>query len=214
MRGITVTLKGADKVIAGLERKQEDYKKALKKTVSDMKSRAPGKIASCVTEVYNIKKAEVNPSSTKQGKKAVTLRITGETIEALAFEYKGRLLTPTHFGMSPKAPPAGRGYKLTATIKKADGKKRIGTYLPTRTPGGPHSQQTSFILMGTGNARAEGTNFIPFQRQSPQRTDIKKMTTLSVPQMIGNEEQVQPAIQTALSDLLRSRLDYHMSKVK
>ena len=68
--------------------------------------------------------------------------------------------------------------------------------------------------MGTGNARAEGTNYIPFQRQSPQRTDIKKMTTLSVPQMIRNEEQVQPAIQTALSDLLRSRLDYHMSKVK
>lgn len=33
---------------------------------------------------------------------AGSIRITGETIEELTLVYKGRLLTPVHFGMTPK----------------------------------------------------------------------------------------------------------------
>lgn len=214
MPRLAITLKGADKVISAIKKRQTAAENAVKCTISDMKSRAPGKIASAVTGVYNIKKSEVTPSNTKKGKKAVKITIAGETIEALVFTYKGRLLTPTHFGMSPKTPPTGKSYKLTATIRKDIGKKQIGTYLATRTPGGPHSQRTSFILMGTGNKKVDGTSYIPFQRRSTSRKDIKKMTTLSVPQMIGEEEKVQPTIQEELNKLLSTRLDYHLGKIK
>lgn len=211
---VKVTMKNAQKVIDGIEKKRTLAEKAVAKTISDMKSRAPGAIASCVTGTYNIKKSEINPSSTKEGKKAVTMQVSGETIEGLAFTYKGRLLTPVHFGMSPKTPPQGKSYTLTATIRKDKGKKVIGRYKNTRTKGGPDSQQSHFVLMGTGNTKADGVNAIPFQRRSTNRMDIKKMTTLSVPQMIGEEETVAPAIQTKLTDLLTTRLNYHMSKIK
>lgn len=211
---VKVTMKGAQKVIDGIEKKRTLSEKAVAKTISDMKSRAPGAIASCVTGTYNIKKSEINPSSTKEGKKAVTMQVSGETIEGLAFTYKGRLLTPVHFGMSPKTPPQGKSYTLTATIRKDKGKKVIGRYKNTRTKGGPDSQQSHFVLMGTGNTKADGINAIPFQRRSTGRMDIKKMTTLSVPQMIGEEETVAPAIQTKLTELLTTRLNYHMSKIK
>ncbi|NCB64330.1 MAG: serine/arginine repetitive matrix protein 2 [Clostridia bacterium] len=211
---VKVTMKNAQKVIDGIEKKRTLAEKAVAKTISDMKSRAPGAIASCVTGTYNIKKSEINPSSTKEGKKAVTMQVSGETIEGLAFTYKGRLLTPVHFGMSPKTPPQGKSYTLTATIRKDKGKKVIGRYKNTRTKGGPDSQQSHFVLMGTGNTKADGVNAIPFQRRSTGRMDIKKMTTLSVPQMIGEEETVAPAIQTKLTELLTTRLNYHMSKIK
>ena len=179
-----------------------------------MKSRAPGAIATCVTQTYNIKKSEINPSSTKKGKKAVTMQISGETIEGLAFTYKGRLLTPTHFGMSPKSPPAGKSYTLSATIRKDKGKKVIGRYKNTRTKGGPDSQKSHYVLMGTGNTKVDGVNAIPFQRRSTNRMDIAKMTTVSVHTMVGEEEVGAPAIQTKLNEPLSTRLNYHMSKIK
>ena len=182
-----------------------------------MKGRAPGAIASCVTSLYNIKKSEITPYSTKSGKqqkKAGSIVVTGETLEDLAYEYRGRLLTPTHFGMTPKTPPRGKSYTLTATIRKDTGKQVIGRYSNKRTPGGPDSQQSHFVLMGTGNTKEDGTNFIPFQRRSTNRLDLKKMTTLSVPQMIGEETTVQPAIQEKLSELLGQRLDHNLSRIK
>lgn len=205
------------KAFKKIESLQKSAEKAVSNTVSDMKGRVPGAVASCVTSLYNIKKSEITPRSTKSGKqqkKAGSIVITGDTLENLAYEYQGRLLTPTHFGMSPKSPPKGKSYTLTATIRKDRGKQVIGRYKNTRTKGGTDSQQSHFILMGTGNTKEGGTNFIPFQRRSTGRLDLKKMTTLSVPQMIGEEKIVQPAIQAKLTELLGARLDHNMSKIK
>ena len=177
----------------------EQGRKAVKATVRDVKARAPSWIAQEVTSVYNIKKGEITPSSgkgAKPKKMAGTLRITGETFEELAFTYEGRLLTPVHFGMTPKAPPKGKSYTLKMQVIK--GKKQvIGRYKNTRTPGGPFSQRSHNILMGTGNAKADGTNWIPFQRMSPTRTNIEKFTTISVPQMVTSE-RTHEAIMTCL----------------
>lgn len=205
------------KAFKKIEKLQKDAEKAVSRTVSDMKSRAPGAVASCVTSLYNIKKSEITPESTqsgKQQKKAGAIMVTGDTLENLAFVYSGRLLTPTHFGMSPKFIPYSKNYTLTATIRKDRGKQVIGHYETTRIKNGPYSKQSPFVLMGTGNTLAGGTNFIPFQRRSSNRLDIKKMTTLSVPQMIGEPETVAPAIQTKLNELLETRLNHHMSQIK
>ena len=117
---------------------------------------------------------------------AGSVSITGETIEELTITYKGRLLTPVHFGMTPKTAPPGKSYTLKVQVVKGQ-KKVIGRYLNTRTPGGPYSERSHNILMGTGNTKAGGISWIPFQRMSKTRTDIKKFTTISVPSMITSE---------------------------
>ena len=176
-----------------------------------MKARAPGWIAQEVTAVYNIKKGEITPSSGGKPKKmAGSIRITGETIEELTLVYKGRLLTPVHFGMTPKTAPPGKSYTLRMQVVKGQ-KKVIGRYLNTRTPGGPYSERSHNILMGTGNTKSEGTSWIPFQRMSKTRTDIKKLTTISVPQMITSD-RTNEAIMLRLNTETAKRLDHHMKR--
>ena len=141
---------------------------------------------------------------------AGSIQITGETIEELAITYKGRLLTPVHFGMTPKAPPRGKSYTLKASVLKGQ-KKVIGRYLNIRTPGGPFSQRSHNILMGTGNTKSDGTSWIPFQRMSKTRTDIKKLTTISVPQMITSD-RTNEAIMLRLNTETSKRLEHHMKR--
>ena len=141
---------------------------------------------------------------------AGSINITGDTIEELTLVYKGRLLTPVHFGMTPKAPPAGKSYTLKAQILKGS-KKVIGRYKNTRTPGGPFSQRSHNILMGTGNTKADGTSWIPFQRMSKTRTDIQKLTTISVPQMITSD-RTNEAIMLRINTETAKRLDHHMKR--
>lgn len=189
----------------------EQGRKAVKATVRDVKARAPGWIAQEVTAVYNIKKSEITPSGSGEPEKmASSIQITGETIEELAITYEGRLLTPTHFGMTPKAPPRGKSYTLKASVLKGQ-KKVIGRYLNTRTPGGPFSQRSHNILMGTGNTKSDGTSWIPFQRMSKTRTDIKKLTTISVPQMITSD-RTNEAIMLRLNTETSKRLEHHMKR--
>lgn len=50
------------KAIEGLKKKQAEGQKAISRTVSDMKSRAPGAVASAVTGTFRIKKSEITRS--------------------------------------------------------------------------------------------------------------------------------------------------------
>lgn len=208
---ISAQLESLHQLVEDLEAIENGGKKAISNTIKDVKARAPGWIAQEVTAVYNIKKAEITPSGSGKPKKmAGSIQITGETIEELAITYKGRLLTPVHFGMTPKVPPNGKSYTLKAQVLKGQ-KKVIGRYLNTRTPNGPYSQKSHNILMGTGNAKADGTNWIPFQRMSKTRTDIKKLTTVSVPTMITSE-RTNEAIMLRLNTETSKRLEHHMKR--
>lgn len=209
MAGITFQIKNLDNLRSELKKINTNSEKAISATAKDLKSRAPAWIAQEVVNVYNIKKSEITPS--KDGKKkAGTIRITGETIEDLALVYKGRLLTPVHFGMTPKTPPAGKKYTIKATILKGQ-KKNIGKYLTTRTRGGPYSERSHYILMSTGASKEGGTPYIPFQRMSKDRNDLKKFTTVSVPQMISNA-QVSEAIIKRLNEEAAKRLQHNAER--
>ncbi len=208
---ISAQLSNLSQLVADVRAIEEGGRRAISSTVKDVKARAPGWIAQEVTGVYNIKKSEIVPSSSGKPKKmAGSIRITGETIEELAITYKGRLLTPVHFGMTPKSPPSGKSYTLKVQVLKGQ-KKVIGRYKNTRTPGGPFSQRSHNILMGTGNTQAGGTNWIPFQRMSKTRTDIKKVTTISVPQMITSD-RTNEAIMLRLNTETSKRLEHHMKR--
>lgn len=208
---VSVQLANLRQLAADVKAIEAGGRKAITSTVKDVKARAPGWIAQEVTAVYNIKKGEITPSSGGKPKKmAGSIRITGETIEELTLTYKGRLLTPVHFGMTPKAPPKGKSYTLKVQVLKGS-KKVLGRYKNTRTPGGPFSQRSHNILMGTGNTKEGGTNWIPFQRMSKTRTDIKKVTTISVPQMITSD-RTNEAIMLRLNTETAKRLDHHMKR--
>ncbi|XCH78318.1 MAG: serine/arginine repetitive matrix protein 2 [Candidatus Dehalobacter alkaniphilus] len=209
----TVQLRNAGKLRKDLDDIKASNAKAVKATVSDMRARAPGAIASCVTAIYNIKKSEITPASGKSEKPkkmAGSIRVSGETIDEMTITYTGRMLTPTHFGMTPKTPPKGKKYTLKQQVIKGESKV-IGRYLNTRTPGGPYAKRSHNILMGTGAKSVDKVAAIPFQRMSENRTDLRKFTTISMPQMITSD-RVAPSIKERLSNMLRERLDHHMKR--
>lgn len=214
---ISAQLSNLHQLVADLEAIENGGKKAISNTIKDVKARAPGWIAQEVTAVYNIKKGEITPSgknSSKPKKMAGSIQITGETIEELTITYSGRLLTPVHFGMTPKTAPPGKSYTLRMQVVKGQ-KKVIGRYLNTRTPGGPYSERSHNILMGTGNTKAGGVSAIPFQRMSRTRTDIKKFTTISVPSMITSErtnEKILKRLQDETAKRLQHNLDRALGK--
>lgn len=110
-----------------IQKKFNKFEKALNdpsgvftKTLGDMQRRAPGKVADAVRNIYNIKKSDVIPSKKKTDlKKAGSLRIKGQSISELTLHYEGRVLTPLHFGMTPKNQPEhGKKYKVKLKVKK------------------------------------------------------------------------------------------------
>ena len=210
---ISAQLSNLQQLVADLEAIENGGKKAISNTIKDVKARAPGWIAQEVTAVYNIKKSEITPSgknSSKPKKMAGSVSVSGETIEELTITYSGRLLTPVHFGMTPKTAPPGKSYTLRMQVVKGQ-KKVIGRYLNTRTPGGPYSERSHNILMGTGNTKAGGVSAIPFQRMSRTRTDIKKFTTISVPSMITSE-RTNEKIMTRLQEETAKRLQHNLDR--
>ena len=202
---ITMRVENLQKLLDQVQEIDEKGRKAVKATVRDVKSRAPGWIAQEVTQFYNIKKSEITPSSGTG-----SIQVRGETIEEMTITYSGRLLTPVHFGMTPKTPPAGKSYTLKMQVVKGQ-KKVIGRYKNTRTPGGPYSERSHNILMGTGNTKADGVGYIPFQRMSRTRTDIQKFTTISVPQMITSDKTSEK-IMTRLQEETAKRLQHNLDR--
>lgn len=199
-----------------LEGKSE---KVVKRLMADAKTRVPGWVASEVTKVYNIKKSEITPAKVGKAKKtAGSISVRGETVDGLEIVYRGRVLTPTHFGMTPKAPRAS--YTLKAEIikgqksvmgkkKKLTKKQRAALGKNFRRQGTQTSDHSPIMLMGTGNTREGGTNYIPFQRKSTRRNDIQAIKTVSMPQMVSSE-RTSEAISAAINEGMQKRLEQHM----
>lgn len=218
--------------IKNLKKIQKDIRKlghapemVSRRVVSDFKGRAPGWIAKEVSAVYNVKQGEVKPSQKGSvGSSIGNINIRGKTISSVALVYRGRLLTPTHFNMTPKEPPHTRnsGYTIKVSIKKKQRKtlgkvkklnkkqkKNIGKNFTKQ--GGQNSPKSPIMLLHTGNKKGGGTNYIPFQRVSQQRNDLKAIKTISMPQMISNPV-VKERIDYTLSVEMEKRLNHHMER--
>ncbi len=186
----------------------------LNRTLADVRTRVPGWVSAEVAAQYGIKKKEVGDGKTS------TLKVEGNKLPDVKLVYRGRVLTPTHFNIAPKAPKPGGGYTLKATIikgqrttlgkvKKLTKKQRAALGKNFRREGTRSSDHSPIMLMHTGNTKEGGTNYIPFQRKSTRRSDVKAIKTLSVPQMIDSE-RVAPNIQKAIDEKLGKRLEHHL----
>lgn len=215
-RTITTNYKQTIKAMEALQGKSE---KVLKRLVSDAKTRVPGWVASEVAQVYNIKKSEITPAKAGKSKKtAGSVRVNGETVSGLEIVYRGRVLTPTHFGMTPKAPK--KTYTLKVEVfkgqketwgkkKKLTKKQRAALAKNFHREGTQTSDHSPIMLMPTGVGSAEGTQFIPFQRKSPDRDDVKAIKTVSLPQMVSSE-RTSESINQAINEGLQKRMAQHV----
>lgn len=198
-----------------IKKKIDDMQKAprqvMKSLTAEAKKRVPGWVATEVAKEYGVKKAEIT------GQKIGTVKPKGESFKEVRVVYTGRLLTPTHFNMSPKAPKPGGGYTLKATIvkgqrstlgkvKKLTKKQRADLVKNFTREGTQRSNHSPIMLM-----RANGGHYLPFQRKSTNRRDIEAVKTISLPQMVSSK-RTEEGIQRAISEGLGKRLDHYMDR--
>lgn len=220
----TIGIKNYKKVKKEFRKLQKAPEIVSKRIVSDFKSRAPGWIAKEVAAVYNIKQNEVKPSGGGGGGKSIgNIGVKGNTITTAKLVYHGRLLTLTHFGMKPAEPPNTRkAYTIKVKIKRGKGKtvgknKRLTKKQKKnieknfRKQGKQNSTASPIMLLHTGNRQEGGTNYIPFQRVSQRRSDLKAIKTVSIPQMVSNDV-VKENIEKTLSTEMGKRIDHHMKR--
>ena len=85
---------------------QKAPRKVLTSLTAEAKKRVPGWVAAEVTKAYGVKRGDII------GQKIGKVTPQGNDIKTVRIVYMGRLLTPTHFNMSPKAPNPGGAYTL------------------------------------------------------------------------------------------------------
>jgi len=187
-----------------IQKKFEHFKKSLNdpsgvftKTINDMQRRAPGKVADAVREVYSIKKSDVMPTKQKRDlKRAGMIRVKGQTVADLTIHYEGRVLTPLHFGVTPKKQPKkGKKYSIKLKVKK---EQKTVSY-PTK--------EGKFPFVAP--ARTGSSRIIPWLRDGDG--DITPMRTLSLPQMVDNEK-ARIVMNQTLGELLHERFNHHMER--
>lgn len=211
MAGVSVGIKNIDEITKQMGDKKKNAEKVLKALSADARKRVPGWVATEITKEYGIKKSDIT------GKKVGSVTVKGTDVRTMKVVYTGRLLTHTHFSMSPKAPKEGGGYTLKATVLKGQ-RKTLGNVKKLSkaqraalaknfTSSGTQSSQRSPIML----LRANGGQYLPFQRKSADRNDIDVIKTVSLPQMVSSE-RTKPGIRKAIDEGLEKRLEHHMKR--
>lgn len=211
MAGVRMAIKNYKVLKKKLDDKKKAPQKVMRALYSDAKKRVPGWVATEVTKTYGVKKTEIT------GKKIGGVKMQGSDVRNLKVIYTGRPLTHTHFSMSPKVPKEGGGYTLKATVlkgqrktlgnvKKLSKKQRAALAKNFTGSGTQNSTKSPIMLM-----RANGGQYLPFQRKSANRRDIDVVKTISLPQMVSSE-RTAGNIQQAINTGLEKRMDHHMKR--
>lgn len=213
---VTVKLLNGTDLKREIKRNGEQWAKAMEYATKDMKRSAKTIVKNATTSVYNIKAGEVTPGS----ERAVgSCRLSGGMTD-LQLEYRGRMLTPTHFGMTPRKSPytattTGRIFKKTTYSRKRTktgrqksytvkatilrGRKvQIGHWRPPGSEGGKHSAESpGMLLPGTAP---------PVIRKGDGMEAIK---VISMPQMAVSRRHIYKTIgelQAKQAEILERRL--------
>ena len=200
MAGSNLVLHGLDSAVASLNSSKKDFEVAIKRTTSDFRSRAPAWVAKAVTSTYSISSKEVKGTVTKQTHGKVKLK--GASVDNVALVYSGRVLTPIHFKMRPATRPKGTKDESGRTIRRAKPYQVTAEIFK-----GQRKVLGAEVFLGAG-----GGGDLPFQRKGGGRLPIQAVRTLSVPQMIGNED-VSTQIQANIDEGLGKRLENNVNQV-
>ncbi len=193
-QGVFVDIENSEAIIEALGVTKIQMKKAVKRTVSDLKQRVPAWVSDKVMEEYNIKKKDIK-EALKIKSRATTVEISGIKVDSLDFVFKGRPLTPIHFKMKPGKPyKHNRKYIVSAEIKKGN-RVTLGT--------------RHVFLQNPNNG---GERYLPFQRQGDTRYPIDVIRTISIPQMVSNEK-VKEKIQQKIECEALNRLSHNINEV-
>ncbi len=174
-------------VTKGFDMEQKGAEKAIKRTVGDMKSRAPGWVSKAVREEYG--RAAKDVKGAMHTENGGSMNFKGAEVDAVALVYKGRVLTPTHFKMKPASRPP-KPYSVTAEVRKGQ-RKTLSSIAFLSHSGGSESKE------------------IPFQRRGAARTPIDAIKTLSVPQMIESKQGIKPKDEKVINEKLEKRFEHH-----
>lgn len=205
---VAISVKMQDAVaLAELKQLEKLSSQALERTMKDIKSRGPSWIAKGVSREYNMSSAQVKAN--------VKLSVTGNGIGDLSFNYKGRMLTPTHFKMAPTAPKDGaytikatikRGQRVTiGKVKKLTKKQRQNIGRNFTRQGKRNSPQSPPMLV---SAKA---GHLPFQRTKQPGNFDTAIKTLSVPQMIQDGSgKTKDKVSKELNEGIEKRFSHHI----
>lgn len=215
--GMTVEVKNLEEVLSGLDQRKAYVAKAVNSTCREFKTRAPGWISKAVTAEYTIKAGDVRGAFSR-ARNVGAISLGGVRLDDIRLEYSGRVLTFSHFRYTPKRPPAlakkralipgqatsagrpvvwastRRKKAISVEVHKGQKKTLTGRY-PT----------TPFI------ASMKGSPMMPFQRRNDSRSSAVSLRTVSVPQMIMNEN-VANDINERIGTELAKRLEHHLER--
>ena len=199
------------KVIHEIKNIEDTAQAVLSRTISDVKTRGPGWIAQGVANRYGIKRSEVSKVNG-----IGRLDISQDRRHHLQLKYSGRPLTLSHFGMTPKT-PSPNGYTMKAKVykirpetiskvKKLTKKQRAALAKNFTRTGSQNSPKSPIMLM-----RANGGQYLPFQRKSTNRKDIEAIKSLSLPQMVteGKDGPLHREVNLVFGNKLQDRFDHH-----
>lgn len=182
---------------------QEKVEQAYSLMLSDVRKNLPAKITKAVTGVYAIKATEVreagndakNSAEITKGKSIGSIKL-----DNLTLTYKGRRLTLAHFRLSPATKPSKKRYKVKATIFKG---KRVTVNGKSGLPA---------FIAPTSRKDPSGKPWIAFMRQGKDRLPITAIRTVSLPQMMTNEE-VAEVINTEKEKMVLDRFQHHIDRL-
>lgn len=179
---LTIELKGFEKEVG--EAAYYALNRVIDQTITQV-----GRI---VPRYYAIKATEVKESF-KGGIKRPSMNDLTANITS-----KGHTLSIAHFPHSPTQPPKRRNYQVRATIKRSVGRKTITT------------DPKPFIAK-TGALTEAKIQYNIFRRLGKERLPITVIRTLSIPQMISNEN-VEDEIQKFAQEKFNERLEHEITR--
>lgn len=199
--GITVDVANYKQLCKALDKVPKNLAVGLKRfNVRMAKSGINTVVRNEVTRVYNIKKGDVNAESYRHYDQVGAISLSGVSVPFFKVTYESKqMLTPTHFGMTPKARPgntppfvfgrkAGRNYKVRWKPFRAGGREVL-----TADSGMP-----AFITSANNASLA-------FARLGAERKPIEVIKRLSVPIMIS-DGKVAPQIQSEIEKRVEKEL--------
>ncbi len=225
MSAVTFQLHEIGSLLSWIEQQGKAGEEAVSYTIKDIKSRAPGWIAKETSAVYNIKKSEITPAKTEEGrdKKAVSVYTSGEALETMSIVYTGRTLTPIHFSMTPRKPSRQRTGRYRAIPgKMINNGAKVGMVPIFKEYKIDYEVIKGRRMEATGKrewsrpflapVKAGSDKYIVYQRKDENRTKMYSTRTLSVPQMIG-AKRVYDKIDKRIMEATEQRVQHHLDRL-